>query len=355
LTRRVQGLDILRAGAVFLVLGRHLPLTPDSGSFMRIWERGGWVGVDLFFVLSGYLVSGLLFDEYGHFGSIDRKRFLIRRGLKIYPPFWLMILITTIVSLAARWPLSRRGLLAEGLFVQNYFAGVWGHTWSLAVEEHFYLLIVGLLPVVLRRNHSSLPSYILWLAVGCLAMRGVTNALVPTYDHRIHLYPTHLRVDSLAFGVLLSYLTRFRDLAKRLQAVPTSALVLAGLTCLSPAFVFQLETTWWIPVIGLTIFSLGSGALVLAAVRMPSATSGLAKALAAVGAASYSIYLWHLPVIRWGMAFRKVAELGEAPRAVVLIAVAVLVGYGASKAIEYPVLLIRDRLFPAPTADSQGR
>jgi len=73
-SHRNQSLDVLRCIAVLLVLGSHYP-------YFRLWGRLGWIGVDLFFVLGGFLISGMLFQEYNRTGSINFKRFLIRRGL----------------------------------------------------------------------------------------------------------------------------------------------------------------------------------------------------------------------------------------------------------------------------------
>ncbi len=84
---RNEGLDIVRAIAVVLVIGRHLPLMKDTSLALQYWHRIGWVGVDLFFVLSGFLISNLIFEEIKRKGSFDLRRFLVRRALKIYPPF----------------------------------------------------------------------------------------------------------------------------------------------------------------------------------------------------------------------------------------------------------------------------
>src|SRR5882762_10148526 len=132
---RLKRLDVLRAFAILLVLGSH----KETAS---IWMKTGWVGVDLFFVLSGFLVSGLLFSEYQKVGKLRIKRFLIRRGLKIYPPFYTLLLATVcLVAVLGNNSIPGKVLLSEGLFVQNYGPAFWGHTWSLAVEEHFYLLL----------------------------------------------------------------------------------------------------------------------------------------------------------------------------------------------------------------------
>jgi peptidoglycan/LPS O-acetylase OafA/YrhL len=353
---RNAGLDLLRALAVILVIGRHFQLRPDSFPLLTAWQRGGWVGVDLFFVLSGYLISGLLFGEQRRRGAFDVKRFLIRRGFKIYPAFWLMTLVTVIVDFSLRWPMSRRALLADAFFVQNYFPGLWGHTWSLAVEEHFYLAVALFLPVMLRRSaneHRSLPLHILAICIVCLALRGLTHIFLPTYDHRTHLYLTHLRADALAFGVLLSYLAHFRQLHTRTALVPTSVFVLSGTLLLAPAFIFPLETTWWIPLYGLTLFYLGSGCLVLAAARLEKPRNRLIGALATIGASSYSIYLWHLPISAWGStAMTHVPSLNGSPwMLAAYIAISLGFGFLMGKAVEYPCLRLRERLFPARPAD----
>src|ERR1700675_1801152 len=90
---RNQWFDVLRGVAILLVLGRHYDYR-----YIRIWHSIGWAGVDLFFVLSGFLISGLLFSEYKTRNSISFKRFFIRRGLKIYPAFYLFLFLTGMLS-----------------------------------------------------------------------------------------------------------------------------------------------------------------------------------------------------------------------------------------------------------------
>src|ERR1700683_1541313 len=88
---RNKRLDVLRCVAVLLVMFRH----SDVSDFLR---RVGWIGVDLFFVLSGFLISGLLFSEYKKRHAISLKRFFIRRGLKIYPAFYVFLLLTGVMG-----------------------------------------------------------------------------------------------------------------------------------------------------------------------------------------------------------------------------------------------------------------
>ncbi|NBX63664.1 MAG: acyltransferase, partial [Bacteroidetes bacterium] len=111
-------LDLLRALAILLVLGRH--------SFANgLWHWIGWSGVDLFFVLSGFLVSGLIFQEVKTQGDVRLGRFLVRRALKIYPSFYVFLL----VSVLAAWMTDRNyetsQLLSEIFYLQSYFDGLW--------------------------------------------------------------------------------------------------------------------------------------------------------------------------------------------------------------------------------------
>ena len=121
---RLSQIDFLRGIAVILVLFRHFKIVPVLYSI-------GWIGVDLFFVLSGYLVSGLLFKEYQKFGSIKPGLFLIRRGFKIYPLFYLAIGMTVVINYFLKGTINWSQVIPELIFVQNYFKGLWNHTWSL--------------------------------------------------------------------------------------------------------------------------------------------------------------------------------------------------------------------------------
>src|SRR2546429_9016629 len=121
---RNKRLDILRCIAVITVIFHH---SGESSFFTRV----GWTGVDLFFVLSGFLISGLLFSEYKTQNSISFKRFFIRRGLKIYPAFYLFLFLTGILSrVVFHTHLLVPHYLHEVFFVQNYWQGVWDHTWT---------------------------------------------------------------------------------------------------------------------------------------------------------------------------------------------------------------------------------
>jgi len=359
---RNQGLDILRFVAVILVLGRHLNLPSDSPTALVIWQRGGWIGVDLFFVLSGFLVSSLLFKEIKRSGSVNVKRFLIRRAFKLYPAFWFFLAFSVALKVLTHNPPAIRFLLGELFFLQNYLGGVWNHTWSLAVEEHFYLGIAMLVSYITasefptdQKSLRAIPVVFFFVSFVCFALRIITLFTFPEYSHEAYLFGTHLRIDSLFFGVLLSYLFHFNALEDKLLCVPTYILYLLGCLLLSPAFIFQLETHRWIPVAGVVLFYIGGGTILLGALRMRQSSSSLCKLLAALGAASYSIYLWHMPVNSWGASMiRKLTGFDDfIVYATTYLLGSLAFGWLMNRIIEAPVLFVRDVLFPSNTSPLQ--
>lgn len=283
-------IDILRAVAVLLVFCRH--------TGFPIASHLGWVGVDLFFVLSGFLVSGLLFQEYQRSQSIHAGRFLLRRGFKIYPLFYLFLAASLAVMVLFNEPPRLSSLLAETLFVQNYATGMWAHTWSLAVEEHFYLLLaVGIL--WLSRQGGPDPFAVLPKLAGALSCailggRVLTWLVLPGSSDYTHVFPSHLRMDSLLAGVILSYYHAFhagalKALVHRFRAwiQPASILLLAPIAILdqSHPFVYTVgfSMTAWAFVL----------LLALVVSRPTPQTTLAARSLAKFGQASYAFYLWH--------------------------------------------------------------
>ena len=241
-------------------------------------------------------------------------------------------------------------MLSELLFVQNYGPACWSHTWSLAVEEHFYILLLLFLTFLSRRAAGANPFRVLpltfaILALASLALRLVTSSLRP-YSHATHLFPTHLRMDSLFCGVVISYFYHYRSsnflaLARRYR---TPAAIL-GVASLAPAFVYSLETTPWITTFGLTLFYLGGGLLLIAALGLDGNQRAL-RPLAYIGSHSYSIYLWHVPVLL--LLLRVLGTRGGWPLHFALYLVAVVgVGVAMALLVEFPVLKARDRWFPS--------
>ena len=180
---RILELDVLRGVAILLVLGTHVPA-------YAFWAKAGWLGVDLFFVLSGFLISNLLFLEYRQWESIRIGQFFLRRALKIYPTFYCLYIATLTYGFCVDARFGWQNGLGEMFFLQNYLGSIWGHTWSLAIEEHFYIflpLALTLMLKVRRRGNPFLPIPYLFLvvAVGCLAGRLTTAQSYPGFSHRL--------------------------------------------------------------------------------------------------------------------------------------------------------------------------
>lgn len=361
-TPRLLGLDILRLVAVVLVLGRHMPPPPESWPLIGrlpflAWNRGGWVGVDLFFVLSGFLVAGLLFTEYKSLCRLGIGRFYMRRGWKIYPPFFTLILATVALKVFRGRQIPSAALASEALFIQSYVPGLWNHTWSLAVEEHFYILLPVVLALILRWNRNApLPLQpILFVAaivaVLTLAMRLLNWYLRPSYDHLTHLFPSHLRLDSLLCGVAISYLYHFHSDSFVRRLTPwRRTLIGCGALLLAPAFVVPLESTAFSYTIGFSIFYIGSGMMLVGILLSRIRPHRAIAFLATLGAFSYSIYLWHMPVLDWGIPLVERLSgltLNYGIRLGLYFVGSFCVGIIMSKAVEAPVLRLRDRWFPS--------
>jgi peptidoglycan/LPS O-acetylase OafA/YrhL len=340
---RARSLDILRAVAILLVLFHHYgSWTPIAGI--------GWMGVDLFFVLSGYLVSGLLFDELARTGEVRPGHFLLRRGFKIYPSFWLLILTTVIIQR----PVSPAALVSELLFFQNYGPALHPHTWSLAVEEHFYLLVA--IAFVFHSKFTRLKSASTRVQafaaalVAVLLIRIATVVLVPG-QYKFVTLGTHVRIDALLCGVAIAWARRDSHLGPRLRKFVSrhrAILLLAAMTAIAPVCALG-RTHWFTETIGFSLVYLAFGVVLLVALDHEP-HGRLSDALSFVGRASYSIYLWHIPVqtlILVPMIAGGVLDQTFAGNHLVIASCGIALGLGNTRLVEEPMLRLRDRLVPS--------
>ena len=348
---RNQYIDILRAVAVLLVFCRH--------TGFPIAAQVGWVGVDLFFVLSGFLVSGLLFHEYKSTLAIRPGRFLIRRGFKIYPQFYVFLAASVAVEIFFSEPPAASSVAAEAFFFQNYAEGILAHTWSLAIEEHFYLLLaLGIAFLGYRGGpnpFAPLPKVAGILCGVILVARIVTWLVMPEKSDYVHVFPSHLRMDSLLAGVLLSYFHAFHTDA--LSAVVhrfRAWLQPASIALLAPiAFLDQLH-----PFVYTIGFSMTAWAFVLLLAPVVLRTeqseppSRAARAMAKLGQASYAFYLWHGLVLFAAdrMETRYQAQGIDVPIWLHFagpFAATLAAAFLTTWLIEVPFLRLRDRWFPS--------
>ena len=352
--RNVQ-LDCLRGVAILLVIFRHTILFRAPA-----WDapvvQFGWAGVDLFFVLSGFLISGLLFSEFRQKGSIRFARFALRRALKIYPAFYALVFLTILIRVVNHYPGPiLRPFLNDLFFLQSYFPGTYGHFWSLSVEEHFYIFLPVLMYLMIRLSpplrsdpFRYFPVVFVFVAALLLSFRLWTSAHVP-FSWQTHLFPTHLRIDSLLFGVVISYLAHFH--AEKFWGFVRPRyplLLLIGFFLISPGFWLTQETPWMYTY-GVSLLYLGFGAILIGTLAAPIESAHKAvrlgfRSLGFIGGFSYSIYLWHVPLLIWLASFSILRKPYWGISAFVLGSLAL--GIITSKLIEIPIVKLRDRLFP---------
>lgn len=313
--RYITGLDGIRAIAVIMVLAYHLKLA---------LFKSGFLGVTVFFVLSGYLITGILISEVEEEGTIDLKNFWLRRIRRLVPAVMSMAVVIIFVSAVVNRIIFTKGckdFLASVLGFNNWWqifnkvsyfeaGGVpspFTHCWSLAIETQFYLIypliLLGIYKLVKSRGEGRAKRGLLFAGVTLLlALISVILMIVlfdPQQDASRVYYGTDTRAFSLLFGALLAILWEYRMVPRRLSA---SVNMVLG----SVSFAVLLVMT--IAINGSSNFWYRGGQFfgTILTVLMVYAVSGrktwLSRFLSNpvlkwIGDRSYSIYLWHYPII----------------------------------------------------------
>ena len=313
--RYITGLDGIRAIAVIMVLSYHLKLS---------LFKSGFLGVTVFFVLSGYLITGILISEVEEEGTIDLKNFWLRRIRRLVPAVMSMAVVIIFVSAVVNRVIFTKGckdFLASVLGFNNWWqifnkvsyfeaAGVpspFTHCWSLAIETQFYLIypliLLGIYKLAKSRGEGRVKRGLLFAGVTLLlALISVILMIVlfdPQKDASRVYYGTDTRAFSLLFGALLAIMWEYRMVPRRLSA---SVNMVLG----SVSFAALLVMT--IAINGSSNFWYRGGQFVgtILTVLMVYAVSGrktwLSRFLSNpvlkwIGDRSYSLYLWHYPII----------------------------------------------------------
>lgn len=306
----MPGLDGLRAISVLAVIAYHLNLS---------WAPGGFLGVGVFFVLSGYLITDQLMAQWQDTRRLDLKDFWMRRLRRLMPGLFFMLGIVSLYLLLfdRAMLISLKGdLLSAVLYFNNwwlifhqvsYFESFGppspiGHLWSLAIEEQFYLLWPLILALLLRLTLQRSKLILLTLtgaAASVVAMALIYN--VGTDPSRVY-YGTDTRAFALLIGAALAMIWPSRNLSKQIPRKSRLILDLVAAVGLFGIVLIMWRTNEYDASLylgGLTLFSILT-AVVTAVLAHPASLSGKilgCKPLRWIGVRSYSLYLWHFPVI----------------------------------------------------------
>ncbi len=287
--KRIPTLDGWRAVAITAVVIHHLArwFYQQESAYDLSVTRFGAFGVDVFFGLSGLLITKLLLDEFGRTGNFDLRGFYIRRAFRILPPYLMFLAVITAAGMwRSAWEAASCLLFFRNYVPDSLAGGATQHLWSLAVEEHFYLLWPGLLAWVGARRSKNLAA---GLALAVALWRLIQSQLAaPVFGSVPAHFRTDVRLDALLWGCVVAFILDNADararLAKQLQFGVWCAM--AGL--LGLCIVYYSEIT-----------------SVMVAVLIPMLLAGttlhpqwaLSRVLdwapvTWIGRISYSLYLW---------------------------------------------------------------
>ena len=310
-------LDGLRGLAILLVVVVHATGYP----------RGGPLGVDLFFVLSGFLITTLLLEERAETGSISLRRFYARRARRLLPALGLLLVAYLVID-AAKGHDGLKTVALAGLYFGNAVQAFHQvnplahsgleHLWSLAEEEQFYLLWPLLLPLVALARR---PLRILGVVLGVLVLNRFGLAVLGASHHRLYNGPdTH--ADGLVAGAALAFVRQ-----RRVGFAVSGTVATIGLGIGLAVLAVRRPTVLW-DVFGLPLGEVACVIVLIAALTIPAWTTVFSwSALRWFGGISYSLYLWHY-MLMWGFGWhlRPLAA-----------ALAVGVAYASTRWFEEPI------------------
>lgn len=359
---KLAGLDHLRALAIIIVLFYHYRMFRHPGWLDDIMGFG-WTGVDLFFVLSGYLISSQLFAGIVAGKQVSLPEFFIKRFFRIIPAYLVVLavyfLIPAFHEREALPPLWKFLTFTQNFGVDLKNLGTFSHVWSLCVEEHFYLLFPLVLVTMIHFRAEKRGAWLL-LAVfifGFIARllswylliapdADTPGVIFSWYSHMY--YPTWNRLDGLLAGVSIAALFAFRPLVKEKITKQGNKILVLGLAVLTGAwFLCEDQSGFYASIAGYPLVSAGYGLLVVAAVSPGSVLYKYSSRFTAlIAKLSFGLYLSHKGVIH--LAQPLLSKSGIEPEGSLMLllcfTVAVLAALVLNKAVEEPFLKLRQRI-----------
>jgi peptidoglycan/LPS O-acetylase OafA/YrhL len=342
----IPSLDGLRAVSFFIVFGAH--------SGISTLVPGGF-GVTVFFFLSGFLITTLMRIEYETTGTVNIRHFYIRRVLRILPPFYLILILACVLTMARVLPgaLRPQVLLAQALHVSNYWFIAFGSDgapagtvpyWSLAVEEHFYLVFPFVYLAVNRYFSRRTQAAAFWAFCAAVCVwRCVLVLVFGVPEDRTYL-ATDTRFDSILFGCALAMgLNPVLDRPVGQERLWKWIVVPAAVALL--VFTFVYRAPWFRETIRYSLQGIALTPVFIACIRFPNwlpFRALNARAVAFVGVLSFTLYLSHqIALAGWNFWFPSMTPFSTA--CVALVSAFVL-SLAIHRFVEKPCAAIRKRL-----------
>ncbi len=366
-SQRLHGLDTLRTAAIALVLIYHYKCFVSQENTFGFITQVGWTGVDLFFVLSGYLIGNQILSAFAKEQDFSLKLFYIRRCLRTLPNYYFVL------ALYFLFPAVLSGSATASLwsfltFTQNiglHPGETFTHSWSLCIEEQFYLLFPLIALVVASTKRSMAVVWVL-ISAGmllCILLRGLNwynhgQAAITYADYWQHIYySSFTRFDEFLPGIAIALLKNFHPatftkLLQRGNLLFIAGLISTGIMFYALANYFYIDGygfSVWIASLGYSLLAISFSLLVLAAlsphtllhkIRIPGAAN--------LALWSYAIYLIHKPVFVLLIAPLNThgIDTKSALGTSIIMSISIFCGWLVYLCVETPLMKLRARLYP---------
>ncbi|RYY01570.1 MAG: acyltransferase [Gammaproteobacteria bacterium] len=365
--KRLNGLDSLRALAIVIVLMFHYKSVVSQENIFGFVSQLGWVGVDLFFVLSGYLIGNQILSALAKGQDFSLKLFYIRRLLRTLPNYYAVLALYFIFPVALSGS-STASLWSFLTFTQNFgfrLGHTFTHSWSLCIEEQFYLLfpLIALAFAFVKRSIA-----FVWLAMVSAILLGMFlrgfnwythgQEAITGSDYWQHIYySSFTRFDELLPGIAIALLKNYHSTTyAKIVARGNLVLVLGVLSIAAMLYVLQnyfyIEDygfSFLVATFGFSFIAISFAVLVLAALSPNSLLSRIRlPGAASLALWSYAIYLIHKPLFQilksWLPAHG--VNTDKAFGVMIIMVVSIVAGWALYQFIETPFMKLRDRFYP---------
>jgi peptidoglycan/LPS O-acetylase OafA/YrhL len=360
--QKLYGLDHLRAFAILIVLLFHyFILSGGQPEWLPSIAKFGWTGVDLFFVLSGFLISSALFEQIKHEQHISIKQFYIKRFFRIIPAYLFTLCLYFCFSYFREKeslpPLWKFLSFTQNLGLNLKEFGTFSHAWSLCVEEHFYIFLPIFL-ILLQSFKLINKSY--WMLIVLILLGFVIRSYmynqyyVPKIDnennwmywYKYIYYPTYNRIDGLLVGVSIAGIYQFLPTYWNRISKHGNLFILLSLCILSGSyFLCEDQMTYSASVFGFPLIAFGYGCMVIGAISTSSILyKWKSRITTFIATISYTIYLTHKGVIH--MTHNMLANYTIDNNVILLISIVTCIcfAFAIHIIIEKPCMKLRNKI-----------